>query len=353
MIDLADYGYHGPAEIDGLLAARITAVHREKSLAICAHGEVSTVLTGTFQRNVMERADLPTVGDYALIRHNPIGDSLIERLLPRTSQFSRLDNFGHASRFQKLSFEQVVAANFDYVFIMSSLNQDFNLSRIQRYLTAAYESGAMPLVVLTKADLTDRLSEQIRAVEDIAIGVPVSAVSARTGQGLDQLSPYVAPGKTSVFLGMSGIGKSSLLNALAGEERMRVNEIREDDARGRHTTTHRQLIRLPSGGLVIDTPGMRELGLWDADEGIGAAFSDVEALFDGCRFADCRHESEPGCAVRSALESGALSEKRWTTYQAQKREVAYAMDRTKYAQQRTQKFKQIAKQLRQNPSPKR
>ncbi len=355
MINLADYGYHPENHpLDGLTPCRITAIHRERSIAICPHGEIGCQLSGSFQQRVLARADLPAVGDFALVRHNPQGDSLIERILPRTSQFSRLDSLGsHASRYQTLSFEQVVASNFDYVFIMSSLNKDFNLKRIARYLIEAYNSGATPVIVLTKADLCDSPADYLLRTEAEAPGVPVIALSSHTGGGMDQLASYVAPGKTLVFLGMSGVGKSSLLNALYGDEVMKVKAIREDDARGRHTTTHRELVMLPSGAMIIDTPGMRELGLWDAEAGLGEAFSDVEALIALCRFSDCGHGNEPGCAVRAALTDGRLSQRRWDTYVQQRKELAYAMDRTKYIRDRSEKFRQLSRWSRQTTNPKR
>ncbi len=355
MINLADYGYRNTeAHDDTLIPCRITAIHRERSIAICERGEIGCQLSGTFQQRVLARADLPAVGDFALVRHNPLGDSVIERILPRSSQFSRLDNLGaHASRYDVLSFEQVVAANFDYVFIMSSLNRDFNLKRIGRYLTAAYDSGASPVIILTKADLCGDAGAYIARTESEAPGVPVIALSSKTRDGIEQLSPYVAKGKTLVFLGMSGVGKSSLLNALYGEDVMKVSAIREDDARGRHTTTHRELVMLPSGAMIIDTPGMRELGLWDADAGLGEAFSDVEALMGDCRFADCSHGSEPGCAVRAALAEGRLSQQRWAAYGQQKKELAYAMNRTKYIRERSGKQKKMSKADRATVSAKR
>ena len=197
---------------------------------------------------------------------------------------------------------------------MQSLNLDFNPKRLERYLTLAWQSGATPVILLTKADLVENYWDYLTQVERVAAGVNTHVVSAHTGYGLERLNAYLQPGKTVVFLGSSGVGKSSLVNALAGEEIMTVNGIREDDSKGRHTTTHRQLIRLKSSVMIIDTPGMRELGMWDISEGLGDAFADVEQFIGKCRFSDCRHESEPGCAIKAAIATGELDAERWESY---------------------------------------
>lgn len=331
MIELKDYGYQSNRiDIsDELIPARITEIHRELYKAVCQHGEVTANLKGSFFHHAEERSDFPAVGDFVLLKYNSNGNSSIVTVLPRKSKFSRTDFSGHGAGYVKTILEQVVAANFDYVFIMSSINQDFNSKRIARYLTQAWQSGGIPVVILTKADLCRSWDTQIAAIREIANEVDIIPLSSHTGMGLDKLSGYMQPGKTIVFLGMSGVGKSSLLNALAQDVLMTVKEIRQEDARGRHTTTHRQLIKLPSGAMIIDTPGMRELGLWDADEGISAAFTDVEELITCCRFSDCRHKTEPGCAVLAALADGSLSEKQWESYLAQKREAAFVEHKTK------------------------
>lgn len=240
---------------------------------------------------------------------------------------------------------------------MQSLNQDFNMKRMERYLTLAWQSGAVPVIVLTKADLLDggncenreyQKSVYIRTVERLAPGVAVHAVSSRTGEGLDALSGYMAAGKTVVFLGSSGVGKSSLVNALAGEEIMDVNAIREEDGKGRHTTTHRQLILLKNGAMVIDTPGMRELGMWDVSDGLGEAFTDVEQFLGRCRFSDCRHQTEPGCAVREAIESGQLTQERWESYIKLKKEAKFTDSKEAFLRHKQQRNKSISKYNRQN-----
>ena len=299
-----------------LIAARVTEVQKEQYNIIRGDEEKRARLKSSI---FYDNKDIlyPTVGDFVLIKPNPSGDDIIYYVLERKSKFSRLDTFNIK--------EQVVAANFDYTFIMTSLNKDFNIGRIERYLASAYQSGAAPIIVLTKLDLCKDDYISIKdEIELVAPGVPIVAISAHTGEGMEELKSYIQPSKTIVFLGSSGVGKSSLVNALSGKETMYVNQIREDDSKGRHTTTYRQLIMLENGCMVIDTPGMRELGMWDAVDGMSSTFSDIETLAENCKFKDCQHENEPGCAVKKALEDGTLSQTRWNSYVKLKKETLFA-----------------------------
>lgn len=322
-----------PEDTQGI-PARITAVHKERYALVCEYGETYGRLKT--KEYFVGFEEFPTTGDFVMINYIPSGDSQIIRTLPRKTFFSRRDPTPGRG-------EQAVAANFDYVFIMQSLNQDFNAKRLERYLTLAWQSGAIPVVVLTKADLVDEYWSHISIVEGIAAGVPVYAVSSKTGAGLTMLADYMMPGKTVVFLGSSGVGKSSLVNALAGEGIMAVNGIREDDSKGRHTTTHRQLIMLKSGAMIIDTPGMRELGMWDVSIGLGEAFSDIEQYLGKCKFSDCKHQTEPGCAIKEAIANGELSLERWESYVKLKAEAKYSDDKSAFLRQKQQRNKNIAK----------
>ena len=327
--------YEGMAGIP----ARVISVHKERYGIVCEHGETFARLKT--REYYLDGQAFPTTGDYVMINYIDNGDSQILATLPRRTYFSRKDP-------DPARGEQAVAANFDYVFIMQSLNLDFNPKRLERYLTLAWQSGAIPVVVLTKADLTGDYGDYLARIEQVAAGVDVRIVSARTGYGMDTLKEYLIPGNTIVFLGSSGVGKSSLVNALAGEEVMAAGEIREDDSKGRHTTTHRQLLRLSDGVMIIDTPGMRELGMWGVTEGLEEAFSDVEKYLGKCRFRDCRHESEPGCAIRQAIDSGELDAARWESYRNLQSEAKYADDKQALLRQKQQWHKGIQKIKKMN-----
>ena len=352
MVDLKSYGYTQSELIPaGLIPGRVTELRRDRFTVMTEYGELKAVLKGSFYYSADKSDDFPCVGDFIFLHYNENGDSLIERVLQRHSKFSRADYSGHGAGYTKTILEQVVATNFDYVFILSSLNADFNVTRIMRYVTQVRQSGAQPIIILTKADLAGDYKQKLLEITAYIADVPIHTISSYTGLGLSELNYYLIPCKTVVFMGMSGVGKSSLLNALMGQDVMKVQAIREDDSRGRHTTTHRQLFMLPSGALVIDTPGMRELGLFKADEGISANFADVEELFLQCRFTNCRHDVEPGCAVLAALAEGSLLHERWEQYNNQLNENRFVQDKTSYLIEKRAKSKNISmwsKQKRKN-----
>jgi ribosome biogenesis GTPase len=317
---------------EGLIPARVTAVHKERYEVASEKGNTFAVLKRGEYQGKDTAEEFPAVGDYVSLRYEEAGDSLIVKTLPRTSRFSRSNFSGHAAGYVKTVLEQTVAANFDYVFLLSSLNHDFSVSRMERYLAMAHYSGAQPVIVLTKADVAVDAASKLQKARDIAAQTPIHMISAHTGEGLSDLNAYFAKGKTVIFLGSSGVGKSSLVNALVGEEVMTVNDIREDDSKGRHTTTHRQMIFMPGGAVVIDTPGLRELGVvWEAEEGIAETFADVENFLGRCRFSDCTHQNEPGCAVREAVEQGVLSKERMERYLKLVKETRFNARRAKPA----------------------
>jgi ribosome biogenesis GTPase len=301
-----------------LQPARIVAAHRDLWRIVAADGEYNARLTGRFAFGAVE-GGFPVVGDWAAVRTQGDGEAAVHTVLPRNSVFRRRAAGGEAT--------QIVAANIDVAFLVAGLNLDLNPRRIERYLIAARDAGAAPVIVLTKTDLAGDLSADIARIGAIAGGAPVVALSALLGDGLDRLAPWLTAGRTCVLLGSSGAGKSTLLNALAGAEIMRTNAVRAGDDRGRHTTTHRELFRLPSGALVIDTPGMRELGLIADDDALDASFADVTDLIGRCRFSNCRHDGEPGCAIGAALETGDLDPARWAAFRKLERELAYAARR--------------------------
>lgn len=320
-----------------LLRARIVAEHRGSYRALTDEGELDALITGRMSYEAGGRDELPTVGDWVQIEKIDDRQAVIREIEPRRSAFVR-KIAGDESE------AQVVAANIDIVFVVEPLDPGPNVRRIERYLTVAWESGAVPVVVLTKSDIGVDVAETIEVVGASSPGVEVHAVSTITGAGIEALRALLATGATAATLGPSGGGKSSLINALANEEVMSTNAIRWD-GKGRHTTTHRQLVPIASGGSVIDTPGMRELQLWEGDGGIDRTFSDVTGFAAACRFNDCAHDTEPGCAVRAALDSGELSEERFASYEKQLRELAAIARKKdkKLANEEAKKWKQVTK----------
>lgn len=281
-------------------------------------GEVIGEISGKYRFEILEQEQYPAVGDWVVISLRAEEKrATIHKILPRKSKFSR-KVAGIETR------EQIVASNVDTVFLVNALNNDFNIRRIERYLIMAWESGAEPIIVLSKADLCEDLDEKIMETEMTAVGVPIHVISTVDGRGLEELKQYTKPGKTIALLGSSGVGKSTLVNYLAGEELQKTKEVREYDDRGRHTSTSREMFVLDSGAIMIDTPGMREMQLWGGSEGISEAFEDVEEIASQCRFADCKHKKEPGCAVKQAIEEGRLSEERFESYIKLQKEICIA-----------------------------
>lgn len=327
---------------EGCVPGRIGRHVSGRFYAWTSEGEVEADRPGRLGRRAEEGGGLPAVGDWVVLRLlEGERKGVIEMVLPRTSSFSR-KSAGRTTR------EQVVAANVDTLFLVTGLDGDFNVRRIERYLTLGWESGAEPVVILNKSDLCDDVPERVEEVRAVSPGVEVVPLSAADGSGFDDLAPWLRPGRTVALLGSSGVGKSSIINRLVGEDVARTAEVREDDSRGRHTTTHREMVLLPSGAILIDSPGMREIQLWGSGEGLSAAFDDVESLAEECRFHDCAHESEPGCAVRGAVESGALAPDRLESYLRLRREFRHLREKQDEGARRNTKgrWKSISKEIR-------
>ena len=301
-----------PLSLRGFVPARVVAQHRGGYIVLSRYGEQTARVSGRLLHNSRDEGVMPAVGDWVAIAAPSGGATIINAVLPRTGKFSR----GVAG---ERTEEQVVAANVDLAMVVSSLDGDFNLRRIERYLALAHAGAVEPVIVLSKADLADDIEDKRRAVESLAPGVAVEVISNVTGAGVEGVRARLTAGVTVVVLGSSGVGKSTLINRLLGTDTQKTREVRKD-GKGRHVTTHRELFSLPGGAVIIDTPGMRELKLWEGDEELSETFADIDELAAQCRFRDCRHDSEPGCAIRAAIASGDLSGARFESYLKLQRE---------------------------------
>jgi ribosome biogenesis GTPase len=340
----ADAGRFSPFAEAGLVPARVVAGHARHLRTATAAGESLAEPAASLRRAAAGPAELPTVGDWVALRPRPGHDrDVIEAVLPRRTAFLR-----RAAGVRTVA--QVLAANVDTVFLVMGLDGDFNPRRIERALVLAWESGAEPVVLLNKADVAADPAARRLEIEQLAGGVPVRVIAAKHGEGLEGLAPWLLPGRTVALLGSSGVGKSTLVNRLLGREKQRTHAVRESDQRGRHTTSERELVELPGGALLMDTPGLRELQLWSDGSGLEAAFEDVGALAATCRFSDCGHGNEPGCAVRTAVAEGRLAPERLASYlklEAELRALEIREDPLKRRAERG-RWKAIYKSLRQS-----
>jgi len=331
----------------GLQPARVALEHRNGYMLFTEQGELRAELSGRLRHTTADRWQLPAVGDWvavAIEHGNDIG--IIHAVIPRRSAFSRNAVGGKTE-------QQIVAANIDTLVIVAGLDGNFNLRRIERYLTAAWDSNAIPIVVMNKADQCPNLPERLAEVESVAIGTTVIAISALEGVGMELLQQQLRPGTTAALVGSSGVGKSTIINWLIGEHRQATSSTSHSVGKGKHTTTHRELILLPNGAILMDTPGMRELQLWGGnDDGVSETFGDIEQIAANCRFSDCQHEGEPGCAVEAALRSGQLEYGRFENYRKLQRELAYQNRRQDEGAMRAEKerWKKLTKQYRSRPN---
>ncbi len=336
MYSLEQLGFHAffseQASESELKVGRVSFSANERYKILCPEGEFQASILGKVRYLAESSRDLPSVGDWVLYQRLE-GDqqAVIHKILDRKSILSRKV----AGQQQK---EQLLGTNIDVVLLVNTLNNDFNLRRMERYLYVVYESGATPVFVLTKKDLCEDVENKILSVERIAPGVPVVAVDSISGEGYDKLIPLIKGGNTYSLLGSSGVGKSTVLNQLFGEELQKTNDVRVGDHKGKHTTTHRELFVLPEGGIIIDTPGMRELQLWGNEETVNHAFEEIDALSKACPFTDCKHETEPNCAVKAAIENGELDLERLQNYRKFGREVRRHELKEKYGTNRANKI---------------
>jgi ribosome biogenesis GTPase / thiamine phosphate phosphatase len=324
MIDLKAFGWDdlfaeqfGAIPLQGILPARVAVQQKHRYVLYTGMGERPGEIAGRIHYDAHGTEDYPVVGDWVAVRERPGEDMLtIVSVLPRHTRFARKAVGAGA-------VEQIVAANIDTVFVVNGLDAGINPRRVERYLVLSAESGARAVIVLNKTDLADNVEETVQGLASIAGTIPIIVMSAVRDEGIDKLLEFLPYGSTGAMLGPSGVGKSTIINHLLGQNRFETGEVRESDRKGRHTTSHRELVVLPGGGLLIDSPGMRELQLWGGEEGVHDAFADIDALAGVCKFRDCTHAEEPGCAVRAALEDGRLDRARYASFLKLQKEVAY------------------------------
>ncbi len=348
-MDLSDYGWDSGFRDEfheyhekGFLPARVIESNRLIYKLVSEKGVLSGKLSGRFCHNCNSKADYPTVGDW--IAYKPTfqkGFVPLQGILCRRSKFSRKVAGDESD-------EQVVASNIDTIFIVSGLDRDYNIRRLERYVTLAAESQADYALILNKADLCDDIDKVLAEIHGLFPDIPVYSISALENSGLQQLEPHLIAGKTVVFLGSSGVGKTTIINRLLGEDRLKTGPVRTQDSRGRHVTTSKNIILLPSGGLVIDTPGLREIQLLASGEGLTSAFSEIEEYAQGCKYKACTHTTEPKCAVQKAVGDGTIAVKRLENYQKMQKEIAYNMSRYDVVERNKRKrfWKNISKQAK-------
>jgi ribosome biogenesis GTPase / thiamine phosphate phosphatase len=337
--------HFAPYREQGFFIGRVSIQHKDRYTIFTEQGEVLGQVSGKFRFDAKGLQAFPSVGDWVVLEISPSDQpAIIHHVLERKSKFSRKVAGDRLD-------EQVLAANIDITFLVMGLDGDYNLRRMERYLIVAWESGARPVIVLNKSDVCPLLEECTQEVISLAQGVDIIVMSAHRSEQIAPLRSLLTPGTTGVLLGSSGVGKSTITNALLSKEYLKVNEVRENDSRGRHTTPHRELLILPDGGIIIDTPGLRELQLWKGDEGLHESFDDIEELASNCRFRDCKHEAEPHCAVKKAMEDGSLDSGRYESYLKLQREIQYLALKQEMSAQRLEKerWKEISKQIKKFP----